>query len=74
MKIENSLRLVLVFFVIIIGLIVAWDTYCAINATEGDTISELLRGWNRSSYGAVCLAWAALGWHLFWTTQAWRAG
>jgi hypothetical protein len=26
---------------IILALIVAWDTYCAINATEGDTISEL---------------------------------
>jgi hypothetical protein len=58
---------------IILALIVAWDGYCAwCNKIDGDTISEILRGWNRSSYGAVCLAWAALGWHLFVSQNAWR--
>ena len=51
-----------------------YDVLAAWNGAPDDTFSEIFRSMNRSRwfYGGVFALYLILGWHLFWTVDAWR--
>jgi len=49
------------------------EAYAVINVTAEDTVSEVVRAWNRWSGGLIALLMLAVWWHWFgWLPNDWR--
>ncbi len=53
----------------ILGIIIIFDMYLYLNKTEGDTISNILKGWVYRSYFFITYLWGVLAGHFFLGTQ-----
>ena len=64
-------RLTIIFTLVLVAVLVAWDVLVALTPEEGDTVSAVLMDWSRTRTG---FAWGlgALGAHLTWPSSSLR--
>lgn len=58
------------FILVMVGVIIVFDLFLALNDERGDTISEVMKEWAYRRFFVVTWAWGVLAGHLFLTHPA----
>jgi hypothetical protein len=71
---DVSLRQWTILLCVAVALLLgAWDIICSLTGPRDDTITEVVRYYNRWSDGMIALVWLALTWHFFgWIPESWK--